>query len=120
MDGSPFAREALTEASRMARQVDAELIVLNVRFNDDDSLSKKQLEEELKIARDLEHEIIFTDGKPSEAIIEMAKKHGVDFVFMGKRGQNNLMEKIKLGNTTETILRNSEIPVILIEENGKS
>ncbi len=118
MDGSPLAHEALREATRMARQVDAELIVLNVRFNKDDRLSEERIEQELTIARDLDHEIIITEGNPAESIIETAERHNVDYIFMGKRGQQNHLEKLLLGDMTEIVIRNSEIPVILIEENG--
>lgn len=118
MDGSDLASEALVEASRVARQVDAKLIIVNVHSSNDDALSKKQLEKELEVARDLEHEIIFTDGRPSQAIMEIAQKYKTDFIFMGKRGKNNIVEKVELGGTAETILRYSDIPATLIGENG--
>lgn len=53
--------------------------------------------------------------KAYDGIITESKKNEVDLIVMGSRGTSGL-EEILVGSNTEKIVRNSEIPVLVIKE----
>ncbi len=113
MDRTPASKEALKEAARIARQSDAELIILHAFFENEPKLSREEMEEELKVAGDIAHELIVVEGNPAEMIVETARKEKVDYIYMGRKGTDT-GEKTGLGANTGIVLTHSEIPVILI------
>lgn len=71
-----------------------------------------------KIAENLEkkcinHEIKVEQGIPSQAIIDAAKSFEVDLIILGKGRAGN---KSLLGGTALKIIRNSEVPVLCIND----
>ncbi|UCH95471.1 MAG: universal stress protein [Candidatus Aminicenantes bacterium] len=49
----------------------------------------------------------------NEEIIKYAKEKGVDLIFAGRRGISEI-EEILIGSTTSRLIRNSDIPVLVI------
>ena len=123
LDGSYLSREALREAARLARQVDARLIILNIQSPRKPGLTEKDIQAELEIARDIEHEIIIKEAQdPARAIIATALNHQVDYIFMGKHGKSSKSSAAAhppesttgfIGNVSSQVSSTAEIPVIL-------
>jgi len=53
------------------------------------------------------------DRKPSETIVEHAKKGGYDLIIIGARGKHET--KLLRGGTTEKVIRNSTVPVFSVD-----
>ncbi|WP_111706360.1 universal stress protein [Lutibacter citreus] len=53
--------------------------------------------------------------KAFEGIISESKKNNIDLIVMGSRGSSGL-DEILVGSNTEKVVRNSEIPVLVIKE----
>jgi nucleotide-binding universal stress UspA family protein len=54
---------------------------------------------------------IVTDASPARAIVEYAKKHGVDLIAMSTHGRTGLRH-LALGSVAEAVLRRSPIPLL--------
>ncbi len=57
----------------------------------------------------------FLWGRPSDAIIEAAKKTKASMVVLGTHGRNAL-EKLLIGSTAERVVRLSPVPVLTVRE----
>ncbi|SIQ80578.1 sodium/proton antiporter, CPA1 family [Alkalispirochaeta americana] len=113
-DGSPASSAALIRAARTARQLDADLVLLHVRFDESPPLTRDQLVEALGAARDIASEIVIARGNPADVIIETAESRGVDYIYMGKRTIRT-SERLLLGDVTQHVTGIAGIPVILVE-----
>lgn len=113
-DGSPSSHAALHRAARTARQLDADLVLLNVRFPGSRELSREELESALGPARDIASEIVVAHGSPAEAIIETAETRGADYIYIGKRAASTT-ERLLMGDVTEEVITLAEIPVITVD-----
>lgn len=51
--------------------------------------------------------------RPHEAIIDAAKKHGCDLIFMASHGRSGLSEFLH-GSETKQVLANSTIPTLVV------
>lgn len=54
------------------------------------------------------------DRRPSDAIIEHAKKHSYDLIIMGARGRHE--SRMMRGSNTERVIRKSKIPVFSVDK----
>jgi nucleotide-binding universal stress UspA family protein len=52
-------------------------------------------------------------GRPSQAIVEVAKEEEFDHIVMGSHGRTGV-ERILLGSVTETVVRKSPVPVTVV------
>src|SRR5690606_14151460 len=55
---------------------------------------------------------IEASATPAAAIVEYARKHGADLIAMASHGRTGL-RRILLGSTAESVLRTSDIPVLI-------
>jgi len=69
---------------------------------------------ELPFLKGLEVEDDVNFHRAYEGIISESKKHNVDLIVMGSQGASGL-EEILVGSNTEKVVRNSEIPVLVIK-----
>ena len=69
---------------------------------------------ELPFFEGLEMEETVHFHKAYDGIISESTKHKVDLIVMGSRGASGL-EEILVGSNTEKVVRNSEIPVLVIK-----
>jgi nucleotide-binding universal stress UspA family protein len=78
-------------------------------------LAQKRLASALERARscgvafDTDHAL---SNQPYKAIIDAAKRHGCDAIFMGSHGRSGLA-KLWHGSETEEVLEHSDIPMVV-------
>jgi nucleotide-binding universal stress UspA family protein len=83
------------------------------------SMKKKAVNNLAKINNDLTDygfkiEERLTEGIPFKEIIRLAKKEAVDAIVIGSTGKG-LISEMLLGSTSEKVIREAEIPVILVK-----
>lgn len=136
-DFSPEAENALKVAAQIAKKFDSEIFLLHMldlpldlidpsrpkssgdlpeaiffmklahqRFN---KIMRKDYLKGIKVHETVEFHEAF-DG-----IMEISKKHECDVIIMGSSGAEGLKE-IFIGSNTEKVVRNSEIPVLVIKK----
>ncbi len=115
LDAKQGAVKALQQAARVARQVDAKLIILHVdQLRQGLSQDPALLGPDSPVITDIEHEVVVSGGNVAETIIEKAEAHRASFIFMGKSNQSALSNLI-VGDVTRQVVENSRIPVIVVE-----
>ncbi|XP_065647452.1 uncharacterized protein LOC100206280 [Hydra vulgaris] len=69
----------------------------------------------------IEFKVVLNDSysSPGKMIVDMAKSHNVDVIITGQRGLSQL-SKFFLGSTSEYVLHNSHVPVIVIPPHNNS
>jgi nucleotide-binding universal stress UspA family protein len=97
--------------------------VVETAFDSEDELSKtiaKIKEQSIKkiVSTSKKSHVFFepqviTGRITSEEIIKYAKEKGVDLIFAGRRGISEI-EEILIGSTTSRLIRNSDIPLLII------
>ncbi|NAY92717.1 universal stress protein [Muricauda sp. JGD-17] len=133
VDFSEQSEQALKVAGSLAKKHDAELFVLHMlelspaimsesgyvsqeqvvhlikigekRFND--FLDRPYLKE-VQITPVIKHYKVFSE------VNDVAEKHNADLIVMGSHGTDGLQE-IFIGSNTERVVRNSDIPVLVIK-----
>jgi len=115
VDDSPESSKALKEAARIARQVDAELVIVNVFNKIDKKLSSERIERELEVVRDLEHEFLMYEGDCAKLIVDTALSYDVDYIYMGKTGESSDASAL-MGRVSKKVVEKSPVPVILVED----
>lgn len=114
-DGSEASQNALQEAVRAARQMDAHLVVLHVQQSGRIAFSKEELKNIVApLARDISYKIKVETGSPAKFIVEEAEKNDVNQIYMGKHNQS-AYTTVLMGDTAEDVVHNSSTPVILID-----
>lgn len=139
IDFSKRSKVAVNYAARMAMELEAELILLNVVFLNAPplaSMSFKSIEDVLKGHAEIDcvqliselkeqhkgswsitHKIIM--GNPVEDIVENYAIHnGIDLIIMGTKGATRF-EKYVIGNNAAGVISNSSIPVITVPEHAR-
>ncbi|ELZ24496.1 UspA domain-containing protein [Haloterrigena salina JCM 13891] len=68
-----------------------------------------------------ERDVAFVDrietGVPERVIVEYAESEGIDIVVLGSRGKS-AFKAVLLGSTSEVLVRDLSIPVVLVSEGG--
>lgn len=115
VDTSPLATEVLKKTGELARKMNAEVIVLHVISHLDEEKNTELETLTQQHLADISYRFISSNGVVGTEIIGIAQFYEVSDIIMGKRGHQPL-EKVLLGSTSQTVLENSPIPVILVEE----
>ncbi len=68
--------------------------------------------------RDIQMEESVLFHKAYDGIIEESKKHEIDLIVMGSKGTSGL-EEMLVGSNTEKVVRNSNVPVLVIKNDVK-
>lgn len=132
-DFSEPAENALRVAATLARDHDAEIVVLHMMGLSDAIVTKNESEEVFKalyymrvaeqrfeelLAKDYLQGIQVTDTVHNYTVFseinEIAKDMDVDLIVMGSIGASGLKE-VFVGSNTEKVVRTSEIPVLVIK-----
>ena len=111
-DGSDRANKALQLAGLFGTELNVPVVILTV--HDKKAIRKKFLEE-AKIylePYEIPVELLGVSGHPEQEILNVADEHQCDLIIMGAFGHSRIRETI-LGSTTEHILKNKVIPVLL-------
>lgn len=135
-DFSEHAEDALKVAAQIAKRNNSEIIILHMlelpHQANDAILGGISIPESMlfmKKANEMLDEVSarpYLDGievteivkmdKPIHGIIQISKDHDVDLIVMGSHGSSGV-EELLIGSNTEKVVRNSEIPVLVIKEN---
>ena len=119
-DGSPASHHALEEAAKTSRQLDGRLVVLHVHQPGKPQIHLPELAEVVNaIAVDIRTDIMIESGLPSRAIVQTAQDHNADYIYVGKHNQP-IHRKILVGDTAESVMELSPVPVILTGQNGST
>jgi len=131
-DFSPCAEEARALATRLARALDAELILLHVAvetplfreglnrsgdlvrfFEEQQAWAREALEERAAEARGqgVPTLVRVVTGVPHEAIVETARQTGAALIVMGTQGRGPLT-RFLLGSVADRVVRTAPCPVV--------
>lgn len=55
------------------------------------------------------------EGIPNKTITEYAETEGIDLVVMGTHGQTGPERVANLGSTTERVVKNADVPVLVVD-----
>lgn len=134
-DFSEHAENALKVAAQIAKKNNSEIIILHMlelpsQMNDA-VLGGASIPETMlfiKKANEMLDEVSsrpYLDGisiteivkidKPIHGISQVSKEHDVDLIIMGSHGSSGI-EELLIGSNTEKVVRNSEIPVLVIKK----
>jgi nucleotide-binding universal stress UspA family protein len=61
----------------------------------------------------LRAESVLKEGEPIKTVLKVAHDCGVDLIVMGSHGRRGL-QRLLLGSTTEGVLRETDIPVLVV------
>ena len=134
-DFSEHAEDALKVAAQIAQKNDSEIIVLHMlelpHQMNDAILGGASIPETMlfmKKANEMLDEISsrpYLDGipvteivkidKPIHGITQVSKDYDIDLIIMGSHGSSGV-EELLIGSNTEKVVRNSEIPVLVIKK----
>ncbi|MFD2942769.1 universal stress protein [Flavobacterium notoginsengisoli] len=134
-DFSEHAEDALKVAAQIAKKNNSEIIILHMlelphQTNDailggisipESMLFMKKANEMLdKISEKpyldgIEVTEIVKMDKPIHGITQISKEHDIDLIIMGSHGSSGV-EELLIGSNTEKVVRNSEIPVLVIKK----
>lgn len=90
-------------------------VALTDYFEELEEESKARLKEMLHQAESngVEAETLLVDGAAHKAVLQEAKRLGVDLIVVGTHGRTGV-EHLLLGSTAEKIVRQSPIPVLVV------
>lgn len=118
---------ALERALQLAEQVGATVHVLTVvdtanpfRFDVDevvnlDRAATQLVDETAEAAagRDVDVQGAVRRGRPARTILDYAETNAIDMLVVGRTGRGGVVETL-LGSTTETLVREAHIPVVVV------
>jgi len=134
-DFSQHAEDALKVAAQIAKKDNSEIIILHMlelpQQMNDAILGGKSIPETMlfmKKANEMLDEIAsrsYLDGipvteiakidRPIHGISQVSKDYEIDLIVMGSHGSSGIQELL-IGSNTEKVVRNSEIPVLVIKK----
>ncbi len=134
IDFSEYSEYALQAAATIAKQQDAEIVVLHMLGLSEAVLTKNEgqevaealyymklaekrfetfLDKEylkgIKVSETVQNYKIFSE------INEVANENDADLIVMGSHGTSGLREEVFIGSNTEKVVRTSDIPVLVIK-----
>lgn len=135
-DFSEHAEDALKVASQIAKRNNSEIIILHMlelpHQSNDAIMGGVSIPESMlfmKKANEMLDEVSsksYLDGipitevvkmdKPIHGITQISKDYEIDLIIMGSHGSSGI-EELLIGSNTEKVVRNSEIPVLIIKKN---
>ena len=96
------------DAISTAHEIPELMLFKNAAINKLDSLMESDFLNGVKISKIIQFEMAF-DG-----IVKYAKSHDIDLIVMGSHGASGFQEMF-IGSNTEKVVRNSEVPVLVIK-----
>jgi nucleotide-binding universal stress UspA family protein len=125
-DFSDLSAKGVRYACQLAKDVGAELVVMNIVTLDESNLidkremeqHKRQLDEFLTdkvgdVAADLNIRKVVEAGQPFTTVAHLAGNEGVDLIVMSSHGRGGL-SRVLMGSVTEETLRKSRCPVLVV------
>jgi universal stress protein A len=125
-DFSDLSANGVRYACQLARDMGAALIVFNVvALDESNAVNKREIEQHKKRLEEfvaekvadagvgLKVRQIVDAGQPFGAIVDCAKKEGVDLIVMSSHGRSGL-SRMLIGSVTDKILRGGSCPVLVV------
>jgi nucleotide-binding universal stress UspA family protein len=130
-DFSELSAEGVRYACKLAKDVGAQVIVLNVVILDESNVvgrgeiaahEKRLSEFTSKIvgrrADDLKIREVVATGQAYAAIVDCAEKERADLIVMSSHGRSGL-SRMLIGSVTDKLLRGASCPVLVVPAGGK-
>jgi len=134
-DFSKYSEYALQVAAKIAKQLNAEILILHMMglspsgLNTNSSHSATEALFHLKISekgfKDLLNKEYLKGIKIKEMVQNytnfnelnnVALENNIDLIVMGSHGTSGLVEEVFVGSNTEKVVRTSEVPVLVIKD----
>jgi nucleotide-binding universal stress UspA family protein len=124
-DFSDLSVKGVRYACQLAKEVGAELIVINVVFVDESGVDKREIEEHKRhlddfftmkladVGSDLTIRKIVEIGEPSAAIADRAENEGIDLIVISTHGRSG-PARFLIGSVTDKLVRRSPCPVLVV------
>jgi universal stress protein A len=125
-DFSALSAKGVRYACQLAKEVGAQLILINVVLLDESSIINKHEMEEHKqqldefatkivaeVGGDLKVRKVVDAGQPYGVIVSCAEKQRVDLIVMSSHGRSGL-SRMLIGSVTDKVLRASPFPVLVV------
>ena len=124
LDGSSLAEAIVPVAEALARDHEAEILLLRALtprgFPDEEAAAQREAEGYLtRVAADLrtrgvpgvEWKVWYAE--PSQAIVDAARDNGIDLITMATHGRSGL-DRLRFGSVAERVVRRAPVPVLLV------
>jgi universal stress protein A len=125
-DFSDLSASGVRYACQLAKEIGAELVVINVVTLDESNVAdkrelerhKQQLDEFLNdkvagLASDLKIRKVVEPGQPYSTIVYLAENERVDLIVTSSHGRSGL-SRVLMGSVAEEIMRKSPCPVLVV------
>ncbi len=132
IDRSAMAAEALKRAISIAKEKDAQLIVMHViepffiespflQAIDEEEIKKQVTEQidQLNSEADLKYILFVESGSAASSITLKAQKTKADLLVIGTHGKDDINSNY-FGSTTLKIIQKTHIPVLIVKNEAKS
>ena len=131
-DFSELSGEGVRYACQLAKEVGAQVIVMNVIILDETNTTSKGEIDAHKarltefVAKSVAHhgadvklrEVVVA-GQPYSAIVDCAENEHIDLVVMSSHGRSGL-SRMLIGSVTDRLLRAAKCPVLVVPSQGKN
>ena len=130
-DFSDLSAEGVRYACKLAKDVGAQVVILNVVVLDESNVvgkremeaHKQRLDEFVSRvthrAADLKLREVVVAGQPYGAIVDCAEKEHIDLIVMSSHGRSGL-SRMLIGSVTDKLLRATTCPVLVVPSESKS
>ena len=131
-DFSELSGEGVRYACHLAKEVGAQVIVMNVIVLDETNTTTKGETDAHRerlaefVAKtvphhgaDLKLREVVVAGQPYNAIVDCAENEHVDLVVMSSHGRSGL-SRMLIGSVTDRLLRAAKCPVVVVPSHGKN
>jgi nucleotide-binding universal stress UspA family protein len=125
-DFSDLSASGVRYACQLAKEIGAELVVINIVTLDESNVAdrreleqhKQQLDEFLTdkvagVGSDLSIRKVVEPGQPYSTIVYWAENERVDLIVTSSHGRSGL-SRVLMGSVTEEIIRKSPCPVLVV------
>ena len=130
-DFSELSGEGVRYACQLAKEVGAQVIVMNVIVLDETNTVGKGEIEAHKVrltefvakavphhGADVKLREVVVAGQPYSAIVDCAENEHIDLVVMSSHGRSGL-SRMLIGSVTDRLLRAAKCPVLVVPSQGK-
>ena len=135
--GENFSKEIVHYAAKMAKDLNAELVVVHVNFDNKRFARGREIEETLEklnqcldadsqiemkkllddeIVKGIKSSGVVVDGDPAEEIVGLAKDEKIDLIIMGTHGKGAI-NKFFFGSVAQKVVRDATVPVLTVKPN---
>jgi nucleotide-binding universal stress UspA family protein len=111
-DGSPKSDEALFVACHLADQWKIPLVVVSVDERGHSAEHSLERAQEYLANRDVQAELISSEGAVAEAILKIADEYASELIIMGGYGRRWVPEVV-LGSVVDEVLRTTSLPLLI-------